>query len=149
MSMPRCSCAAMSEARHRAADQHVLLRRKPGRAFDDFRPEVHDFDGLLLADRQGERIWRPLGKPPRPAGHPPSSARTRVASASLQRDRSFRPTRTRVASTQRRPSAWVEPSATGARPGSELVEIPTDKEIGDNIVVFWVTQLPASEGEAL
>src|SRR5205823_693254 len=30
------------------------------RAFDDFRPEVHDSDGLLLSFASGEWLWRPL-----------------------------------------------------------------------------------------
>ena len=30
------------------------------RGFNDFRPEVHDSDGLLLAFKGGEWLWRPL-----------------------------------------------------------------------------------------
>ena len=30
------------------------------RKFDDFRPEVHDSDGLLLHFDGGEWLWRPL-----------------------------------------------------------------------------------------
>ena len=33
------------------------------RRFDDFRPEVHDSDGLLMADAAGSRQWRPLANP--------------------------------------------------------------------------------------
>jgi glucans biosynthesis protein len=28
------------------------------RTFDDFRPEVHDSDGLLFATGRGEWLWR-------------------------------------------------------------------------------------------
>ena len=33
--------------------------------FDDFRPAVHDSDGLLLRNGNGEVIWRPLANPTR------------------------------------------------------------------------------------
>ncbi|MEO7246060.1 MAG: glucan biosynthesis protein, partial [Rubrivivax sp.] len=32
----------------------------------DFRPEVHDADGLLVADAGGEWLWRPLTRPAAP-----------------------------------------------------------------------------------
>ena len=51
------------EARHRAADQHVLARREQPRTYVDFRPEVHDSDGLLLHFNSGEWLWRPLDNP--------------------------------------------------------------------------------------
>ncbi|OHB35846.1 MAG: glucan biosynthesis protein D, partial [Phenylobacterium sp. RIFCSPHIGHO2_01_FULL_70_10] len=31
--------------------------------FDDFRPRVHDSDGLAMANGAGERLWRPLSNP--------------------------------------------------------------------------------------
>ncbi len=34
------------------------------RPADDFRPEVHDSDGLLIATAADEWIWRPLENPP-------------------------------------------------------------------------------------
>jgi glucans biosynthesis protein len=34
-----------------------------GRRFDDFRPQVHDSDGLLAETGQGQWIWRPLANP--------------------------------------------------------------------------------------
>ena len=30
------------------------------RKFDDYRPEVHDTDGLLMQMENGEVLWRPL-----------------------------------------------------------------------------------------
>jgi glucans biosynthesis protein len=33
------------------------------RPFDDFRPEVHDSDGLLISGGNGEWLWRPLDNP--------------------------------------------------------------------------------------
>src|SRR5690606_33434268 len=37
-------------------------RRPPGA---DYRPEIHDSDGLALWTGAGERIWRPINNPPR------------------------------------------------------------------------------------
>ena len=37
--------------------------------FDDYRPQVHDSDGLLMWTSRDEWIWRPLTQPPRCPGH--------------------------------------------------------------------------------
>ena len=42
-----------------------LFGETRARAFDDFRPEVHDSDGLLIASATGEWFWRPLDNPSR------------------------------------------------------------------------------------
>ena len=31
--------------------------------FDDFRPAVHDSDGLAIYNGSGEQLWRPLNNP--------------------------------------------------------------------------------------
>ncbi len=50
------------------------------RQFDDFRPEVHDSDGLLLNFATGEWLWRPLDNPGRLRGQRVSTCRIRRAS---------------------------------------------------------------------
>src|SRR6185312_13892385 len=35
------------------------------------------------------------------------------------------------------PSVWVEPRGDWGQGSTELVEIPSDKEVNDNIVAFW------------
>lgn len=117
------------------------------RNFDDFRPRVHDSDGLLMHTASGEWIWRPL-----------SNGRTlRVTSLRddtprgfglVQRERDFERYLDLEARYDRRPSLWVEPGAGdwGAG-GVELVEIPTDSEINDNIVAYWVPEQPFRAGE--
>src|SRR5690606_6231405 len=41
-----------------------LYGESPGsRRFDDFRPEVHDSDGLMIHTGKGEWLWRPLVNP--------------------------------------------------------------------------------------
>jgi glucans biosynthesis protein len=117
------------------------------RSFDDFRPRVHDSDGLLMLTSAGEWIWRPLS----------NGRELRVTSLRddtpqgfglLQRERAFAGYLDLEARYDRRPSHWV---STGAgdwgRGGVELVEIPSDSEINDNIVAYWVPEQPFRAGE--
>jgi glucans biosynthesis protein len=106
----------------------------------DFRPEVHDSDGLLMQRGSGEWLWRPLVNPDK----------VRVASFSdenphgfglLQRDRNFDHYQDLEAHYDARPSVWVEPIGNWGAGAVRLVEIPTPDETNDNIVAFWV---PAS-----
>jgi len=41
-----------------------------------------------------------------------------------------------------RPSYWIEPLGDWGKGGVELVEIPTDEEIHDNIAAYWVPEAP-------
>ncbi len=108
----------------------------------DFRPEVHDSDGLLVQTGAGEWIWRPLTNP----------KAVRVVSfmdqaprgfGLLQRDRQFEHYDDLEAHYHQRPSAWVEPLGNWGAGSIRLVELPTPDETEDNIVAFWVpAQLP-------
>jgi glucans biosynthesis protein len=119
-----------------------------GRGFDDFRPEVHDSDGLQIETGQGEWIWRPLLNP----------KDLRVSSFTdenprrfglIQRDRNFLHYQDLESSYHRRPSYWVEPVGDWGKGRVELVEIPTDEEINDNIVAYWVPERAVRGGEGL
>jgi glucans biosynthesis protein len=46
----------------------------------------------------------------------------------------------------RRPSTWVEPLGDWGRGAIQLVEIPTDDEIHDNITAMWVPEAPHGAG---
>jgi periplasmic glucans biosynthesis protein len=118
------------------------------RAPDDYRPEVHDSDGLLLHTGKGERIWRPLSNPhelrvssfldENPAGF-----------GLLQRDRNFAHYLDLESHFERRPSFWVEPrGAPWGKGAVHLIEIPVHEEIHDNIVAFWVADQPLKAGES-
>lgn len=113
----------------------------------DWRPEVHDSDGLAIWNGAGEQLWRPLNNPPRTLTSS-FSDRDPKGFGLMQRDRAFDHYLDGVA-YDRRPHLWVEPlDAWG--PGSvQLVEIPTDDEIHDNIVAMWVPAAPARAGDAL
>lgn len=111
---------------------------------DDFRPEVHDSDGLLIENGAGEWIWRPLTNPKgvRVAAfqdHAPKGF------GLLQRDRQFEHYGDLEAFYHLRPSLWVEPVGDWGAGSVRLVELPTKDEFGDNIVAFWTpAKLPAA-----
>ncbi len=118
------------------------------RFMDDFRPEVHDSDGLLVVAGTGERIWRPLVNP---KGLHISGfiVENPQAYGLLQRDRDFKSYQDLEAHYQNRPSALVEPIGDWGKGKVELVEIPSDSERYDNIGAFWVPEQPAEAGQQL
>ncbi|MBX6322901.1 MAG: glucan biosynthesis protein D [Rhodospirillaceae bacterium] len=112
----------------------------------DWRPEVHDSDGLAMWTGAGERIWRPLNNPARVVTSSFLDSNPRGFGL-LQRDRNFDHYLDGVY-YDRRPSVWVEPLGGWKDGAVQLVEIPTDDEIHDNIVAFWVAREPARAGTA-
>lgn len=111
----------------------------------DFRPEVHDSDGLLVAPDPHTRLWRPLK-------NPSSILRSDIdvpqfaGFGLLQRDRDFRNYEDLEARYERRPSLWVEPVGEWPRGRIRLVEIPTRDEYMDNIVAYWMPEQPFPTG---
>jgi glucans biosynthesis protein len=106
------------------------------RRVKDFRPEVHDSDGLAIINGGDERLWRPLNNP-----------KTLQVSAFMdknprgfglwQRDRSFHTYEDLEAHYEHRPSVWVQPKGQWGDGYIELVEIPVENEIHDNVVAYW------------
>jgi glucans biosynthesis protein len=111
------------------------------RRFDDFRPEVHDSDGLMTERGTGEWMWRPLVNPKDLRVNRFMDEHPR-AFALVQRDRDFNHYQDNEARFERRPSYRVEPLGDWGKGGVELVEIPSDEEIHDNIVGYWVPDAP-------
>src|SRR5690606_1944661 len=74
----------------------------------DWRPEIHDSDGLALVSGSGERIWRPLVNPPRSNLTMLTDDNPRGFGL-LQRDRAFDHYQDDGAFYERRPHLWVEP----------------------------------------
>ena len=108
---------------------------QPGQ--DDYRPEVHDSDGLSIQTAGGDWIWRPLVNPKRLLVT--SFATTDPPGFGLmQRDRSPASYEDPEALYERRPSLWVEPVGSWGSGRIELVQIPTPDETNDNIVAYWV-----------
>jgi glucans biosynthesis protein len=107
------------------------------RKFDDYRPEVHDSDGLLVRMGNGETLWRPLDNPS-VMRHQIFSAPNIKGFGLLQRERNFAGYQDSFNFYQLEPSVWVEPHGTNWSNGNlHLVELNTRYEGLDNIVVFW------------
>ncbi|WP_421718160.1 glucan biosynthesis protein [Algiphilus sp.] len=102
----------------------------------DFRPEVHDSDGLLVHSGE-EWLWRPLSNPGQLTSNAFSSRRLHGFGL-MQRDRAHDSYADLEAHYERRPSAWVETHGDWGEGHVELVQIPTKNEMNDNIVAYWV-----------
>jgi glucans biosynthesis protein len=111
----------------------------------DWRPEIHDSDGLAIVSHSGESLWRPLNNP------------TRVRTSSfpdtnpggfglLQRDRDFDNYEDDGDAYEKRPSVWIEPRGDWGEGAVQLVEIPTEDEVHDNIVAYWLPKQPIRAG---
>jgi glucans biosynthesis protein len=116
------------------------------RSFSDFRPEAHDSDGLLLAFPSGEWLWRPLDNP-RTLHVSSLAIENPKGFGLLQRDRDFDHYQDLETQAERRPSAWIVPRDGWGAGRVELVEIPTNSDINDNVVAYWVPQKSPKPGE--
>ena len=111
----------------------------------DWRPEIHDSDGLALHTGAGERIWRPLNNPPRPQTNSFSDAGPKGFGL-LQRDRAFSHYQDDGVFYEKRPGLWIEPRGDWGKGAVMLYEMPTTSEVEDNIVAFWTPGAPTVAG---
>jgi periplasmic glucans biosynthesis protein len=114
----------------------------------DWRPEIHDSDGLGLWTGKGERIWRPLIDPPSVLVNSFLDENPKGFGL-MQRDRDFNDYQDDGAFYNRRPSIWVEPKGDWGAGAVQLVEIPTQDEIHDNIVAYWKPKNPVKAGDQI
>ncbi|NJO38789.1 MAG: glucan biosynthesis protein [Rhizobiales bacterium] len=119
-----------------------------GREFDDYRPELHDSDGLLINNGSGEWLWRPL------ANHGALQVSAFLDEnprgfGLFQRDLNFEHYQDLDERYHRRPSMWVEPTSPWGPGHVELIEIPSDHPDNDNVVAFWVSDAPVEAGRAI
>jgi periplasmic glucans biosynthesis protein len=112
----------------------------------DWRPEIHDSDGLSILTGSGERIWRPIGNPPRVMTSTFVDQDVKGFGL-LQRDRDFVHYLDDGVFYERRPSVWVEPLEAWGNGAVHLVEIPTDDETFDNIVAYWAPDEQLKAGQ--
>lgn len=114
-------------------------------SFDDYRPAVHDSDGLQMVTGGGEHLWRALSNP---ASLQISAFADRDPRGFglIQRDRRFTSFEDAEARYQLRPSAWITPGGDWGTGNVVLVEIPVDSEFHDNIVSFWQPGQPLAAG---
>lgn len=113
-----------------------LFSSNTRRNFDDYRPEVHNADGLLMVNGKGERLWRPLNNP-KTLQMSSFVDEAPIGFGLMQRDRKFSDYQDLKANFQDRPSLWVEPIGNWGKGSVTLIEIPSHRQIHDNIVAFW------------
>ena len=119
------------------------------RRFDDFRPEVHDSDGLAIQMASGEKIWRPLENDTGNLGFSFFSANDCKGFGLLQRDRRYQAYEDGEAGYEKRPSLWIEPTSEWGAGSVMLMEIPTGNELADNSVAMWVPEKAPTAGQRL
>lgn len=106
------------------------------RVDNDYRPAVHNSEGLAVINGHGERLWRPLANPKMLQ----TSAfvdKNLKGFGLVQRTRAFAGYEDLEARYDRRPTAWIEPLGSWGDGYVELIEIPITEEIHDNIVAYW------------
>ena len=115
-------------------------------ASEDWRPEIHDSDGLQIWTGSGEWIWRPLVDP--------NVVRVNTFSDNgprgfglMQRERNFEQYQDDGVFYEKRPSVWVEPRGSWGKGAVTLVEIPTRDETMDNVVAFWTPADKPQKGQ--
>ncbi|CAL61675.1 Glucans biosynthesis protein D [Herminiimonas arsenicoxydans] len=125
-----------------------LTAENDRRISNDWRPEIHDSDGLAMNTGKGEWIWRPLVNPEhlRFNAYVDESPR---GFGLMQRDRNFDHYQDDGVFYERRPSLWVEPKSGWGKGSIQLVEIPTVDETFDNIVAFWNPEAKPQPGQEL
>jgi glucans biosynthesis protein len=113
--------------------------------FGNFRPEVHDSDGLLLETEDGEWIWRPLSWSPNQQDNTFAADSVRGFGL-LQRDRDFEHYQDLEAHYHMRPSVWVEPGGNWGKGSVRLIQLPAQNEYMDNVVAFWTPETMPKRG---
>ena len=118
------------------------------RSADDVRSAVFEAGGLQILRGNGEWVWRALRNPATLQVSVFADDNPRGFGL-LQRERDFALFQDDDARLERRPSLWVEPIGDWGAGALQLVEIPTDSDMNDNIIAYWRPRaaLPAG-GEA-
>lgn len=106
------------------------------RIFDEVRPAVHEVSGLQIRTGADEWLYRPLNNPEQlqisafidtnPKGF-----------GLVQRERDYNAYQDDDQRFELRPSIWIEPLGDWGQGSVQLLEVPTDSEINDNIICHW------------
>jgi len=108
---------------------------------DDFRPAVHDSDGMAIFNGRSEELWRPLSNPKDLQISTFSDLNPRGYGL-MQRQKNYFAYQDLESSFEKRPSLWAEPIGDWGEGSVQLIEIPTQEEIHDNIAGFWRPKNP-------
>jgi len=108
---------------------------------DDFRPSVHDSNGIAIYNGRGEALWRPLSNPADLQISTFSDLNPRGFGL-MQREKNFLEYQDLESNFEKRPSLWAEPIGDWGEGSVQLIEIPTKEEIHDNIAGYWRPKSP-------
>ncbi|MGL4637744.1 MAG: glucan biosynthesis protein [Beijerinckiaceae bacterium] len=122
-----------------------LFAANKRRNVDDYRPSVHDVSGLQMLNGRGEWIWRPLNNPEQLQISSFMDDNPRGFGL-VQRNRDFANYQDDDARFELRPSLWIEPIGDWGPGSVQLVEIPSDSEVNDNVIAFWRPRTPLAAG---
>lgn len=114
----------------------------------NYRPALHDSNGLAIHAGNGEWIWRPLNNP-RHLAVSTFTVENPKGFGLLQRGHAFSQYEDLDDRYDLRPSGWVEVLGDWGKGKVELVEIPTPDETNDNIVAFWTPETQPQPGQPL
>lgn len=106
------------------------------RKFDDYRPEVHDSDGLLIKSTNGEVLWRPLNNASQ-MRHQSFALNGLNGFGLLQRERNYQAYQDIFNLYHQVPSVWIQPRGNWGEGEVHLLELSTHYEGLDNVVAFW------------
>lgn len=102
----------------------------------EWRPAVHDSNGLALENGDGEWVWRPLLNP-KSVTTTSFGVENLRGFGLLQRPRRFADYEDLEARYGRRPNAWISPEGNWGKGRVVLVELPEANETEDNIAAFF------------
>ncbi|PTY04097.1 glucan biosynthesis protein D [Verrucomicrobia bacterium LW23] len=114
----------------------------------NFRPEVHDSDGLLMQTGKGEWLWRPLIAEPFIQDYAFKDNNPKGFGL-IQRDRDFERYQDLEARYHLRPSVYIEPRGDWGEGHVELIQLVTKDEYMDNVVAFWKPAQKITAGTTL
>jgi glucans biosynthesis protein len=115
------------------------------RNVDDARPAAYEVSGLQILNGHGEWLWRPL--------HNPETLQISAfldnnprGFGLLQRERDYAAFQDDDQHFELRPSLWIEPIGEWGPGAVQLIEIPSDSEVNDNILAYWRPKTPMAAG---
>ncbi len=115
------------------------------RSVDDYRPSVYEANGLQMLNGQGEWIWRPLSNPEQLQISSFMDENVRGFGL-VQRERDFNAFQDDDQRYDLRPSLWIEPIGDWGPGSVQLIEIPSESEVNDNVIAFWRPRAPLPAG---
>lgn len=106
------------------------------RNMDDVRAAVFETNGLQISNGRNEWLWRPVVNPQQLQVSAFVDSNPKGFGL-LQRERSFAAFQDDSQRFDRRPSVWVEPLSDWGEGSVQLIEIPTESDVNDNIIAYW------------